>query len=181
MDQLHALRRNPQYLTEKQTAALVESIKRDGFLCPIIVRKKGAAYEILSGNHRVLASREAGLSELPCVLVDPCDEKTARRIAVNMNTVHGEPTPELLAPFLAEIDNGTLKSVFLGDELLSAIVSFDQTLADRLATLQLPDSLGHNSPVGAIPNCVCKCGHRHVAVVSENSKSSRSKARNTRV
>lgn len=161
LDSLIALRRNPQYLTEKQMAGLVASIKGDGFLAPIVVRKKKKLFEVLSGNHRALASREAGLTEIPALLIDPCDDKRAARIAVNMNTVHGDPTPELLAPFLAEVDDETLRSIFIEDSLLKGIVEFDATLDERLKSLLLPDSLDRPSPVGTMLTCVCSCGHRH--------------------
>ncbi len=167
IDKLIALRRNPQYLSERQNKALRESIERDGFLCPVVVRKHKKvteSYEILSGNHRVNASRESGLKELPCVLVHPCDDKRAARIAVNMNTVHGDPTPELLAPFLAEIDDDALQNLFLDRELIADIVAFDQTLEQRLKLLELPDVVNSKgNKGGGIPNCVCKCGDRHVA------------------
>ncbi len=173
LDKLVALRRNPQYLTEAQNLALKASIERDGFLAPIVIRKKRGGYEILSGNHRVLASREAGLSELPCVLVEKCDDKRAARIAVNMNTVHGDPTAELLAPFLAEADDETIQSIFLDDKMVADLVAFDATLEMRFAQLALPDALNSRSPMGANPNCICKCGHRHVAIAPKTSTSTK--------
>lgn len=179
LSDLVALRRNPQYLSEKQSAALRKSISRDGFLAPIVVRRKNEKFEILSGNHRVIGAREEGLIDVPACLVDPCDEKRAARIAVNMNTVHGDPTPELMAPFLADMDDDTMRSVFLDEKLLAGIVEFDATLKERLDALMLPDALDHDSSKSAIPNCVCKCGHRHVAA-RKPSKSTRPKARNTR-
>lgn len=81
---LVSLRRNPQYLTEKQGTALRKSISRDGFLAPIVVRRKAGKYEILSGNHRANSAREEGLTEVPACLVDPCDDKRAARITINM-------------------------------------------------------------------------------------------------
>lgn len=179
--ELVALRRNPQYLSEKQSTALRKSISRDGFIAPIVVRRKEGRYEILSGNHRVIGAREEGLSEVPACLVDPCDDRRAARIAVNMNTVHGDPTPELMAPFLADMDDETMRSVFLDDGLLAGIVDFDATLKERLDALMLPDAMDRDSPKSTIPNCKCpKCGARHVAPARENSKSSRPKTRTTR-
>ena len=62
IDKLIALRRNPQYLSERQNKALRTSIERDGFLCPAVVRKKKDLYEILRDTMRTLfldsASRE---------------------------------------------------------------------------------------------------------------------------
>ncbi len=173
-----ALKRNPQYLSERQSKALQKSIERDGFLAPIVVRRKGELYEILSGNHRVIASREAGLVELPCVLVDPCDDRRAARIAVNMNTVHGDPTAELLAPFLAEMDDETLGSVFMGDDLAGELIEFDSLLKERLDSLAIPDAMDTEA-VGNIPNCICKkCGNRHVRARKRSARSPR-KAKST--
>jgi ParB family transcriptional regulator, chromosome partitioning protein len=163
LDKLVALKRNPQYLTARQMDALKESIQRDGFLAPIVVRKKGARYEILSGNHRCMALRELQRSEVDCVEIIGCTDAQAARIAVNMNTVHGDPTPELIAPFLADLDEELLRTIHLDDGLLAGVMEFDATLAQRLKSLDLPDSLDHDSLRGTIPNCVCKCGHRHVS------------------
>ena len=128
----------------------------------------------------MIGAREEGLLEVPACLVDPCDNKRAARIAINMNTVHGDPTPELMAPFLADMDEETMRSVFLDEGLLAGILEFDATLKERLDNLMLPDALDRDSNAKTIPNCVCKCGHRHIAVARKNSKSSQPKARNTR-
>ena len=169
LDTLHALRRNPQYLSERQMEALKASIERDGFIALIVVRKrKGGTYEILSGNHRAMAMRELGRGEIPCVLIHPCTDAQAARIAVNMNTVHGDPNAELIAPFLAEIADDVLGDIFMPDDLRADLIAFDTTLAERLAALQLPEAL-NSEKTGAIPNCVCQCGHRHVAVRESSS------------
>ena len=179
LDSLVALRRNPQYLTEKQNEALKTSIDRDGFLAPIVVRKKGKQYEILSGNHRAMACRELGRTEIPCVEILNCTNTQAARIAVNMNTVHGDPTPELIAPFLADLDEDTIRSIFIADDLKAGLIDFDSTLAERLKSFELPDSLSRDSLRGTIPNCVCKCGNRHVDA-RKTSKLSRSGRKNMR-
>jgi ParB-like chromosome segregation protein Spo0J len=173
LDQLHALRRNPQYLSERQVEALKASIDRDGFIAPIVVRKrKPSGYEVLSGNHRVMAMRELGRTEIACCLIHPCDDSRAARIAVNMNTVHGDPNAELIAPFLAEAPDEALRDIYLPDDLLADVRAFDALLAERLASLEIPDALD-NEKSGAIPNCVCQCGHRHAARAAETSSVSR--------
>ena len=155
--------------------ALKESIQRDGFLAPIVVRKqkRGPLYEILSGNHRKMAVSELGHETIPCVELLNCTDAQAARIAVNMNTVHGDPTPELIAPFLADLDEQLLLTIHLDDALLAGVMEFDATLAERLKSMALPDSLDRDSVRGTIPNCTCKCGHKHVAVARKNSKPSR--------
>ena len=161
---LVALRRNPQYLTEAQMEGLKRSIERDGFIAPIVVRKRPKGmYEILSGNHRVMACRELGHVSIACVLVNPCDDARAARIAMNMNTVHGDPNVELIAPFLSALDDGTLQEIYLPDSIMKDLLNFDATLKMRLDSLEVPDALDSASPQNSFPNCVCTCGHRHVA------------------
>jgi len=155
--------------------ALKDSIRRDGFLAPIVVRKqkRGGLYEVLSGNHRRMALAELGRETVECVEVIRCSDAQAARIAVNMNTVHGDPTPELIAPFLADLDEELLRTIHLDEELLAGVIDFDAMLAERLKNLTLPDSVNADSKLGTIPNCVCKCGHRHVAAAPRDSKPSR--------
>jgi ParB-like chromosome segregation protein Spo0J len=180
LDQLVALKRNPQYLTEKQMIALKTSIERDGFLAPIVVRKqkRGDLFEILSGNHRKMAVAELGHESIPCVEMLGCTDAQAARIAVNMNTVHGDPTPELIAPFLADLDAEILRTIHLDDSLLAGCLEFDSLLAERLKSMELPDQLDRDSLRGTIPNCTCQCGNRHVAAAPKASKPSRQKPTN---
>jgi ParB-like chromosome segregation protein Spo0J len=178
LSSLIALRRNPQYLTEKQNEALKESIQREGFLSPVLVRKNGKRYEVLSGNHRVGAARELNLERIPCVIMEHCTQRQAQRIAVNMNSIHGDPNVELLAPFLAEMDDKTLGEIFLPKISIGELIEFDRTLELRLAELSVPDALD-NEAVGNIPECLCpKCGRRHVTA-RESSKSNKAAAKNT--
>lgn len=160
-DQCVSLRRNPQYLTPATMEALKQSIARDGFLVPIVVRPRGELWEILSGNHRWMAASELGMSMIPAVIVDP-PENQAARIAVNLNTVHGDPPVETLAPFLAGMDDATLRTVHVDDETARQLTLFDATLASRLASLEAPDELNRESKPNTIPSCVCQtCGKRH--------------------
>ena len=50
---------------------LIESIKEHGILSPIIVRPlENEEYEIISGHRRLFASKRAGLSEVPALVVE---------------------------------------------------------------------------------------------------------------
>ncbi len=46
---------------------LMYSIKEKGVLEPILVRPKAGRYEIIAGERRYVASRKAGLKEMPCI------------------------------------------------------------------------------------------------------------------
>lgn len=57
--------------------SLAESIRENGILQPVCVRKMGAGYEIISGERRVRAAKLIGLSEIPCIIMNADDEQTA--------------------------------------------------------------------------------------------------------
>lgn len=54
---------------------LVDSIRKDGVLQPILVRPRGDKYEIVEGNYRFHASKEAGLTEIPALVRELTDEQ----------------------------------------------------------------------------------------------------------
>ena len=65
---------------------LQESIKLNGVLEPIIVRKKDNRYEIVSGHRRKKASELIGKSEIPCIVRNMSDdEATIYMVDSNMH------------------------------------------------------------------------------------------------
>ena len=55
--------------------ALVASIKLHGVIQPIVVRPLEKGYEIVAGERRWRASREAGLKEIPCIIKEMNDRQ----------------------------------------------------------------------------------------------------------
>ena len=162
------LKRNPQYLTPHQQESLTRSIEHDGFVSPILVVPHGKYYEVISGNHRLLAARAAGLKKIPAAIAR-LTKRQIKRLTINLNTVHGDPNAELLAPFLTELDDDLLREIHLEDDLLKDLKEFDDILAKRLEKLEVPDILDQSSRSN-IPDCKCsKCGKTHVSA-SRNSK-----------
>ena len=53
---------------QEQIAELADSIKRYGVLQPLLVQKKGERYEIIAGERRWRAAKEAGIKEVPVVV-----------------------------------------------------------------------------------------------------------------
>lgn len=75
----------------EEMECLAESIQQNGVLSPIIVRPKENTpdeYEIISGHRRVMASRKAGITEIPAFIV-PLDRDEAA-IAVVDSNLHRE-------------------------------------------------------------------------------------------
>lgn len=69
----HALR--PVRRAKPEYIELVESVKKDGILQPILVRPVQDGYEIVEGWHRYEAAKEAGLSEMPCLIKELNDRE----------------------------------------------------------------------------------------------------------
>lgn len=63
--------------SEEALLSLAKSIKENGILQPICVRKNGAVYEIISGERRTRAAKIAGLHEVPCIVMSVDDEQSA--------------------------------------------------------------------------------------------------------
>ena len=73
-------------LKNEELSKLEESIKDNGVLEPIIVRKKDDRYEIVSGHRRKLASTLVGLTSIPCIVRDMNDdEATIYMVDSNMH------------------------------------------------------------------------------------------------
>jgi len=164
----HLLQRNPQYLTLKQMESLKKSIQRDGFLVPIVARPMNGGYEVISGNHRLLAAKELGHKKIPGV-VQNMTKRDSRRIAINLNTIHGDPPAELMAPFLAELDEKTLSEIHLDDDMLRDIATIDEKLSETLKTMRPPEFADSQSVNSPLPDCKCpKCGRRHSSRSSDD-------------
>lgn len=56
---------------------LADSIRQYGIIQPLCVRKIGTEYELISGERRLRAAKEIGLSKVPCVVVSVSEEKSA--------------------------------------------------------------------------------------------------------
>ncbi|HCC34947.1 MAG TPA: nucleoid occlusion protein [Ruminococcaceae bacterium] len=56
---------------------LADSIKKNGILQPLSVRKKDSGYELIAGERRLRAARLVGLERVPCIEHDMDDRKSA--------------------------------------------------------------------------------------------------------
>ena len=61
--------------TENNLEDLTQSIRANGVVQPIIVRRKGGVYEIVAGERRWRASQRAGLQKIPVIIKEVTDEK----------------------------------------------------------------------------------------------------------
>ena len=61
---------------EEPLEELAQSIRRHGILQPLSVRRVGAAYELIAGERRLRAAIQAGLSEVPCIVMNMDDRES---------------------------------------------------------------------------------------------------------
>lgn len=75
-----AIRPNPaqprEVFREETLSELAESIRRHGILQPLSVRRIGTAYELIAGERRLRAGILAGLTEVPCILMNMDDKES---------------------------------------------------------------------------------------------------------
>ena len=71
---------------------LAQSIRENGIITPITLRKTGDTYQIIAGERRWRASRLAGLTEIPAIVLD-VDENTAYALALIENLQREDLNP----------------------------------------------------------------------------------------
>jgi len=88
IEKLHPFENHPYKVQDNEEMdALAESIKAHGVVSPIIVRpleNTTDEYEIISGHRRVMASRKAGITEIPALIVS-LDRDAAAIVLVDSN------------------------------------------------------------------------------------------------
>ena len=137
VDQLEPNPWNPNKLDSKVYVKLRAYIAREGFVEPIVVRKapKARKYQILGGYHRWQIAQELGHKTIPAVIVKLSDHR-AKILSVNLNQMHGEVVPNLMAELLHDLS----REVSLED--LETQLPFDLgDLRDLTDLLKIPDGL----------------------------------------
>lgn len=66
-----------KFFSEEQLTELTESIRRHGILQPLSVRRAGTHYELIAGERRLRAGILAGLTEIPCIVMQMSEEESA--------------------------------------------------------------------------------------------------------
>lgn len=66
-----------RHFDRQELANLAQSIRANGILQPVTVRTIPGGYELIAGERRLRAARLAGLTHIPCILINADDRKTA--------------------------------------------------------------------------------------------------------
>jgi DNA modification methylase len=113
VDSLRSPDYNPRTWSKEATEQLTKSIKKHGFLDPLIVNDaQGREGIVIGGNFRLSVARTLGYAEVPVVHVTISDLEKEKEVCLRLNKNTGEFDYEALASFsedfLKEIGFSTL-------------------------------------------------------------------------
>ena len=142
------------------TSALAESISSQGLVQPVVVRPRAVGgYELIAGERRWRAAREAGLATVPA-LVREADDRETLLLGLVENVAREQLTAvEEARAYALLLDEFELS---LG-ELAERVGKSKPTVSNRLRLLELPDDVlalvergelseGHARAVLAVPD-----------------------------
>lgn len=119
--------------SESRKNTMIESIKINGIIEPIVVRKTdNGKYQILSGHNRRLCGREAGLTEFRCIVKENMTEDEARLYMVDSNLMVRDVMPTERGKALS-IRKECLKNEKIASKIENEIM---QDNVDKLDTIQ---------------------------------------------
>src|SRR5690349_4755107 len=135
----HSIVPNPRqprtHFDEEDLAELVHSVREFGVLQPVVVRDTGeGTYELIMGERRTRAAREAGLDSIPAVVRDTADEHLLRdALLENLHRSELNPLEEASAYQQLLEDFGITQ-----EELASRIGRSRPQISNTIRLLKLP-------------------------------------------
>lgn len=147
---LESIRPNPlqprSAFTERELDELTESIRAVGILQPLIVRKRGGAYELVAGERRLRAAKRAGLTEAPVIEREVSDDDMLT-LALVENLQREDLNPIEKAKGFKEL----IEKHSLTQEAASKRLGKDRaTIANFIRLLELPEAVQHVVSRGTI-------------------------------
>lgn len=140
-------------------AELADSIKQNGILQPLLVRRQADHYEIVAGERRYQAAKAAGLEEVPVIIREISDEDVFK-LALIENLQRSDLTPLEEAQGYRQLikEKGLTQ-----EELAQALSKSRSTITNTLRLLDLPQEVqslvdegkltaGHARAILAVPS-----------------------------
>jgi len=158
-------------LDDGRLGDLAESIKANGIIQPILVRRTGGTYRIIAGERRWRAAQRAGLLKVPVVIRDVPEgsERQLLELALveNLQRENLNPVDEALAYQRLADEFG------LTQDQIAAAVGKDRTsVANYLRLLRLPEEVRGDLASGAL-----SMGHARALLALPAAPSQRQAAR----
>lgn len=136
LDQIDTLPEQPRRQMGN-LADLVASIKEKGVLEPILVRRDGIRYRIIAGERRFRASRDAGLTQIPCIEID-VDDKGTLEISLIENLQRRDLSPIEEARGIKQLSD---KFLYTHEEVARKLGKSRSAITEVLSLTQIPEEV----------------------------------------
>jgi len=129
---------------------LAASIRANGVIQPIVVRKTADGYRIIAGERRWRAAQKAGLTRVPVVVKEVTGPDAPGRL-LQMALIENIQREDLNAIEEAKAYRRLADEFSLTQDAIAAAVGRDRaTIANTLRLLKLPDELQNDLSAGAL-------------------------------
>jgi ParB family chromosome partitioning protein len=116
---------------------LADSIRENGLVQPVVVRRKGEGFELIAGERRWRAAQQAGLKRIPAVVREAPDDKL-----LELALIENIQREDLNAIEEALAYKSLIETAGLTQESLAQRVGRDRSyITNYLRLLRLPDDL----------------------------------------
>jgi ParB family chromosome partitioning protein len=140
---------------------LAQSIRENGLIQPIIVRKQDDGYQIIAGERRWRAAQKAGLQDVPVVVKDLADQDIlAIALIENIQRADLNPIEEALA-----FERLLAEHQFTQEALAKRVGKDRTTVTNSLRLLKLPEKVRAMVVEGAL-----SMGHARALLGLEDGK-----------
>lgn len=154
--------------TEKNLDELTQSIKINGVVQPIIVRRKGGRFQIIAGERRWRAAQRAELRKIPAVVKEVADEKLLELALIeNIQRQELNPIEE------AKAYKNLVENIGLTQEMIAERVGKNRTvITTHLRLLRLPNDIQK-----LVEEEKISAGHARALLMTEDDEAQRRIAR----
>lgn len=160
VDRIRPNQYQPRYrVRSEELAELTESIRTHGILQPLVVRRRGSELELIAGERRLEAAKQAGLTHVPVVV-----REATEREMLELALVENLQREDINAMEAAQAYRRLMEEFGLTQEQVGERVGKRRsTVANSLRLLALPPQIqesirqgligeGHGKALAAVPD-----------------------------
>jgi ParB family chromosome partitioning protein len=127
-----------QQFNDERLAELAQSVRENGIVQPLVLRRNGGSFTIIAGERRYRAARMAGLETVPTVIMDNIDDVRLLELALVENIQREDLNPlELAEAYRRLIEQCGLTQA----QLAQRVGRSRAAVANHLRLLSLPESI----------------------------------------
>ena len=131
-------REQPRHKFREETIQeLANSIREQGILQPIIVKKSGATFELVCGERRLRAAQKCGLDKVPAIVRDIAEDKLLEWALVENIQREDLNAIEEAQAYVRLIENHNLSH----DDIAKKVGKERSTVANTIRLLRLPEEV----------------------------------------